>query len=41
MRGVNNKNLEDMVISYLDKIDEVKEENKVMKQMYERNKWTN
>ena len=35
MRGVNNKNLEDMVISYLDKIDEVKEENKVMKQMYE------
>ena len=34
MRGVNNKNLEDMVISYLDKIDEVKEENEVMKQMY-------
>ncbi|MGH4121435.1 MAG: DUF4446 family protein [Clostridium sp.] len=35
MRGVNNKNLEDMIISYLDKIDGVKEENVVMKQMYE------
>ena len=35
MRGVNNKNLEDMVLSYLDRIDEVKEENQVMKQMYE------
>jgi hypothetical protein len=35
MRGVNNKNLEDMVVSYLDKIDGVNEENKVMKQMYE------
>ncbi|GCD09430.1 DUF4446 family protein [Clostridium tagluense] len=35
MRGVNNKNLEDMVISYLDKIDGVKEENMLMKQMYE------
>ena len=33
MRGVNNKNLEDMVMSYLDRIDEVKEENEVMKQM--------
>ena len=27
MRVVNNKNLEDMVMSYLDKIDEVKEKN--------------
>jgi hypothetical protein len=35
MRGVNNKNLEDMVLSYLDRIDEVKEENEVMKQLYE------
>ncbi len=35
MRGVNNKNLEDMVVSYLDRIDEVKQENEVMKQMYE------
>jgi len=35
MRGVNNKNLEDMVISYLDKIDEVKEDNEGMKRMYE------
>jgi len=35
MRGVNNKNLEDLVISYLDKIDEVKEENKYIKQKYE------
>lgn len=35
MRGVNNKNLENMVISYLDKIDEVKDENKFMKQVHE------
>lgn len=35
MRGVNNKNLEEMVLSYLDKIDEAKEENQLMKQMYE------
>ena len=35
MRGVNNKNLEEMVISYLDKIDEVKEENEGMRQMYD------
>jgi Protein of unknown function (DUF4446) len=42
MRGVNKNNLEDMVISYLDKIDEVKDkihevkdQNDVMKQMYE------
>ncbi|MEK6266069.1 MAG: DUF4446 family protein [Clostridium sp.] len=35
MRGVNKKNLEDVVISYLDRIDEVKEENDSMKQMYD------
>ncbi|MBU3091151.1 DUF4446 family protein [Clostridium sp. CM028] len=35
MRGVNNKNLEEVVISYLDKIDEVKDENEVIKQRYE------
>ena len=35
MRGVNNKNLEEMVLSYLDKIDEVKEENQGMRQMYD------
>ena len=35
MRGVNNKNLEGMVLSYLDKIDEVKEENQGMRQMYD------
>lgn len=34
MRGVNNKNLHDMVISYLDRVDEVKEENEVMKQSF-------
>jgi hypothetical protein len=36
MRGVNNKNLEDMVISYLDKVDVVKDQNQDIKQMYER-----
>ena len=36
MRGVNNKNLEDMVVSYLDKIDGVKGQNEDMKQMYEK-----
>jgi len=35
MRGVNKKNLEDIVVSYLDKIDEVKEQNEIMKEMYE------
>ena len=34
MRGVNNKNLEDMVISYLDKIDGVKVENENIKQKF-------
>jgi len=35
MRGVNKKNLEDIVVSYLDKIEEVKEQNDIMKEMYE------
>jgi low affinity Fe/Cu permease len=35
MRGVNKNNLEEVVISYLDRIDEVKEENDSMKQMYD------
>ncbi|MFT5874508.1 MAG: hypothetical protein ACI8WT_003478 [Clostridium sp.] len=35
MRGVNNKNLEAMVISYLDKVDKVKEDNETVKQIYE------
>jgi len=35
MRGVNNKNLEDMVVSYLDRIDEVKEDNNKIKQIHE------
>ena len=35
MRGVNNKNLEEMVISYLDRVDKIREENEIMKQMYE------
>lgn len=42
MRGINKNNLEDMVISYFDKIDEVKEEMSevkdqcdVMKHLYE------
>ena len=35
MRGVNNKNLEDMIILYLDKIDGVKDQNEIMKQMYD------
>ncbi|NNU78436.1 DUF4446 family protein [Clostridium estertheticum] len=36
MRGVDNKNLEDMVVSYLDKVDEVKDQNRNVRQMYER-----
>lgn len=35
MRGVENKNLEELVIGYLDKIDESKEETEHMKQLYE------
>ncbi|MCB2308967.1 DUF4446 family protein [Clostridium estertheticum] len=36
MRGVDNKNLEDMVISYLDKVDEVKDQNRNVREMYEK-----
>ncbi|MBU3158972.1 DUF4446 family protein [Clostridium frigoris] len=36
MRGVDNKNLEDMVTSYLDKVDDVKDQNQNVQQMYER-----
>ena len=35
MRGVNKNNLEEMVISYLDKIEVVKDQNDIMKEMYE------
>lgn len=35
MRGVNNKNLEELVISYLDKIDEAKAISESVKDMYE------
>ena len=35
MRGVNNKNLEELIIGYLDKIDELKEETEYMKKLYE------
>ena len=34
MRGVNNKNLEELVINYLDKVDEVKEDNVKVKELY-------
>lgn len=32
MRGVNNKNLEELVIGYLDKIDEVENQSKLLKE---------
>ncbi|HEY5588354.1 MAG TPA: DUF4446 family protein [Candidatus Paceibacterota bacterium] len=35
MRGVNKRNLEDIVVSYLDKIDEVKDQNDILKEEYE------
>lgn len=35
MRGVDNKNLEELIIGYLDKIDESKQETEHMKQLYE------
>lgn len=35
MRGVDNKNLEDLVIGYLDKIDESRAETEHMKELYE------
>ena len=34
MRGVNNKNLEELVVSYLDKVDEVKKQSDFMKVEY-------
>ena len=36
MRGVDNKNLEDLIIGYLDKIDESREETEHMKELYEK-----
>jgi len=35
MRGVNNKNLEELVTNYLDKVDEVKKQSDFMKEKYE------
>lgn len=35
MRGVNNKNLEELVTSYLDKVDEVKKQSDFLKEQYE------
>lgn len=34
MRGVNNKNLEELVTGYLDKIDEVKQDSDKLKEFY-------
>lgn len=34
MRGVDNKNLEELVIGYLDNIDKVREESQEMKELY-------
>lgn len=34
MRGVDNKNLEELVTGYLDKIDKVKEDTEYMKELY-------
>lgn len=35
MRGVNNKNLEELIMGYLDKIDEVKEDSQKLIQAYD------
>ncbi|MCH5138587.1 DUF4446 family protein [Clostridiaceae bacterium UIB06] len=35
MRGVDNKNLEELIMGYLDKIDKSKEETEYMKKLYE------
>lgn len=32
MRGINNKNLEELIIAYLDKIDEVKKESNILRE---------
>lgn len=34
MRGVNNKNIEELVIGYLDKIDDVKKKTEYMNELY-------
>lgn len=34
MRGVNNKNIEELVIQYLDRIDDVKKQSDYMKEVY-------
>lgn len=36
MRGVNNKNLEELIISNLDKMDEIKNQTEYMKSLYEK-----
>lgn len=36
MRGVDNKNLEELILGYMDKIDEVKENTEYMKQINEK-----
>ncbi|MBV7275784.1 DUF4446 family protein [Clostridium thailandense] len=35
MRGVDNKNLEELIVGYLDKVDEAKAEAEYMKKLYE------
>lgn len=35
MRGVNNKNLEELIVKYLDNVDEVKADSKKLKEVYE------
>ena len=35
MRGANSKNLEELIISYLDKIDDVKKQSDFMKESYD------
>lgn len=34
MRGASNKNIEEAIVSYMDKIDEVKEDSETIKQLY-------
>ncbi len=34
MRGVNNKNLEELIVTYLDKVDEVKDDSQKVKEAY-------
>jgi hypothetical protein len=35
MRGVNNKNLEELIIQYLDRVDEVKEDSNQLREVYD------